>query len=175
MRFDLAAAAAAVALCVACGMATEPQDRSISPTGPTALSPPRPVGAPDLEQLAAAVAAELRDTGLDVIVAERLSGAPLNVPAQRLEVRTAPPGSIRVYGYGTVALAQQEASRIDESGNLRPEPGQPPYMHADYIERQHFYYRDRVIAAVSGCAAPTNAAMVALFGLPIVVTHHPCR
>lgn len=146
--------------------------------GPTAPGPvPQVVGtgvwASDTADVVNSIVEELRGQGLDAAAAERFGGASFSTGMQRVALPSNPPDSIYLYVYRTAAQAADEASRIGSDGNVRPAEGYP-HVHADYVGRQHFYYRDRVIAQHGGCDAAVRAVMERLFGPPVVVTQRLC-
>src|SRR5687768_10080435 len=169
-RLGIVAAVIAIGLSVACG-----------PTGPSSQgplangSPPATgVWAPDTAAVTEGIVVELRALGLEAIVAERFWGASFSVGMQRVALPSISNNSIYLYVYRTAALAADEAARIGPDGNVRPVDGLPR-VHADYIQRQHFYYRDRVIARHGGCDAMVMSVMQTLFASPVVVTQAGCR
>src|SRR5687767_2361343 len=173
-RLGIVAGVIAIELSVACGP-TGP--RSVqSSQGPLANGSPPATGvwAPDTAVVTEGIVAELHALGLEAVVAERFGGASFSVGMQRVALPSIPDNGIYLYVYRTAALAADEASRIGPDGNVRPVDGLPR-VHADYIQRQHFYYRDRVIARHSGCDATLASVMQTLFASPVVVTGGGCR
>jgi hypothetical protein len=166
--FGIAAGILGIALSVGCG-ATEP-----SPVPESAPTTTNPGWTPDAAPVTAGIVEELRASGLDAVVAERLNGAPFTVGMYRVALPPITGNNIYVYVYRTAELAADEASRIDAHGNLRPTEGEFQRVIVDYIGRQSFYYRDRVIARHGGCSATITMAMETLFGSPVVVTSAGC-
>ena len=158
----------AIGLFAACG-----------PAGPSSVPssqgpPATGVWAPDTAAVTEGIVAELHALGLEATVAERFGGPSFSVGMQRVALPSISTNSIYLYVYRTAALAADEASRIGPDGNVRPVEG-PPRVHADYIQRQQFYYRDRVIAQHSGCDATVASVMQTLFASPVVATGGGCR
>ena len=166
-RLGLAAGVIATGLMVACG-----------PTGPSAVesenAPATGVWAPDTAAVTDGIVLELRDLGLDTMVAERFGGEPFSVGMQRVAIPSIPGNNLYLYVYRTAALAADEASRIKPDGNVQPVEG-PQRVIVDYVGTQHFYLRDRVIARRGGCDATVKSAMEKLFGPPLIVTSSTCR
>jgi hypothetical protein len=148
----------AAALSTGCGGPTTP-----SPV----VSPPATLS--DLRTIAEGIVQELRNHGLDVVIAEQVAGGALSVAAQRIDIPANPAESIYVHVYATAGLASAEASRLLPDGNLAPGPGNPAPPRVTYWQRQYFHYRDRVIARYGGCDAAFRNAMASIFGPPLVV------
>jgi hypothetical protein len=173
-RLGILTGVAVIGLSAACG----PAGPSSVPgsQGPLANATAQATGvwAPDVAAVTEGIVAELRALGLEAIVAERFGGASFSVGMQRVALPSIPTNGIYLYVYRTAALAADEASRIGPDGNVRPVEG-PPRVHADYIQRQQFHYRDRVIAQHSGCDATVASVMQTLFASPVVVTGGGCH
>jgi hypothetical protein len=167
MRRTIVAAIAAIGMSTSCG-----------PVGPgpvqgadTSSEPPSDAVASDTA-VAASIVDQIRSLGLEARIAERMSGQPFSVAMQRVAFAS-DPDRVYLLVYPTAELAADEASRITWDGQLIPVGG-PTRMVVDYVERQSFYYRDRVIARQSGCGDRVTNVMERLLGLPVVVTTHLC-
>ena len=157
-----------IALSLGCG-ATEPSSVP-EPAATTASAG----WTPDAAAVTAGVVEELRVGGLDAVAAERLNGSPFTVGMQRVAFPSTDHNNVYVHVYRTPELAADEASRIDAYGNLRPKEGEFQRVIVDYIGRQSFYHRDRVIARHGGCDTTIATAMETLFGSPVIVTSGGC-
>jgi len=157
-----------IALSIGCGV-TEP-----SSVPAPALTTTSSGWTPDAAAITAGIVEELRVVGLDAVVAERLNGSPFTVGMQKVAFPSTDHNNVYVHVFRTAELAADEAARIDTYGNLRPKEGEFQRVIVDYIGRQSFYHRDRVIARHGGCDATIATAMETLFGSPVIVTSGSC-